>query len=102
MSVSVQEASDESDKAKVGLLPRLQNDTIYVEAGKSLRLHCVSYSEDVDWSFIPRSQTNLSIPIRNHSLELLLEHVMFEENDGWYRCATKSDSQVSQWMFFIE
>ncbi|CAD7084112.1 unnamed protein product [Hermetia illucens] len=94
LSVSVQEASDESDKAKVGLLPRLQNDTIYVEAGKSLRLHCVSYSEDVDWSFIPRTQTNLSIPIRNHSLELLLEHVTFEDNDGWYRCATKSDSQV--------
>lgn len=91
-SISVHVISS-SSKLNSSLLPPLQDQRIYVEPGKKLRLLCAGYSGSVKWSFIPRGKKN-SIRLDNAGTEIQYESVRNTTHDGIYNCSTSTDFQV--------
>lgn len=79
---------------KSGLLPLLENHSIEVKTGGTLKLICVAYSEDVRWSFLHRNG-NQSLNINSTSNTLIYRNVSYAAHDGFYNCSTATDFQVT-------
>lgn len=93
------------------LMPPLQNKTVTIGSGQTLRLLCATTSNvkvaAIEWHFMPRStRTTASsatspnapstIPLNPLNLiEMKIENVTPEANDGIYNCSYAGEFQVS-------
>lgn len=88
---------DVKSSTTASLLPKLQNGTIIVPSGDSLRLHCAAHvGNSIHWTFIPRnSESNKEIPlVVSKPNELNIDSTSVKEHDGTYKCWSGSEFQV--------
>lgn len=85
------------------LLPPLQNSTVTIGSGQTLRLLCAATknakTSKIEWHYTPRSSSSAntpSIPLQpSNQIELKIENVTLEANDGIYNCSYAGAFQVS-------
>lgn len=95
--------NDSIEAQQPKLLPPLQNSTVTIGSGQTLRLLCATTTNakasQIEWHFTPRSSSSAnapSIPLEpsNH-IELKIENATLEANDGIYNCSYAGAFQVS-------
>lgn len=81
------------------LLPLLQNQTVKLRIGDELKLLCAGRFAAVRWSFTPRN-SDKTVILDNTSNEIRYGNLS-SDKDGFYRCSTSTDSQVSVFLFIL-
>lgn len=81
------------------LLPPLQNQSSIIAEGNVLRLLCAASQASIveesmiEWTFIPRNHS-IKKKLQLNSVELKIENLSSEKDDGIYECSVNDDHQV--------
>lgn len=97
---SIGDTIDMATQRQPKLLPRLQNQTVTIGSGQTLRLHCATASHaktsSIVWHFASRSTPSASVQLESlNRIELKIGNVTPEANDGIYNCSYAGEFQVS-------
>uniref|UniRef100_W4VR48 Putative neural cell adhesion molecule l1 n=1 Tax=Corethrella appendiculata TaxID=1370023 RepID=W4VR48_9DIPT len=87
------EIQENRNKFQDGLLPILQDNVQKIKTGDTLKLHCASYSNKINWTFTPYLST-IPIKLINISTELKYVNVSINKHQGIYNCSSGNDHHL--------